>query len=188
MGWLCRVQSVLDGFYRFCGALAALCLMGMAACVIISIIARILGSYIGGITEYSAYLMGAANCLGLAYTFRAGGHIRVSLVIERFGSQTQRWIELGCLAFGSAAALYLAWYLVNLSYMSWDFGEVSEGGDQMQLYIPQAVTAFGAAVLALSVVHSFFEHLCRLITGRFVGSQLTAAEAELRAHEKAIGG
>lgn len=159
MRWLCRAQSLLESLYRGSGVLAALCLVAMALCVVASIAARLLNLYIGGITEYSSYLMGASNCLGLAYAFRNNAHIRVTLVVERCPAHLRHLIESGCLLFASAAACYLAWYMAELSYMSWQFDEVSEGGDQLPLWMPQAVTAVGALMLAISVIHSTVEQL-----------------------------
>ncbi|MFP8967043.1 TRAP transporter small permease [Pokkaliibacter sp. CJK22405] len=166
MPLLCKLDACLNGLYRFAGALAALCLVGMAGFVVVSIVARLLGLYVGGATQYSAYLMGAANCLGLAYTFRHGGHIRVTLLADRLSIRGQHILEIFCLAVAAAASAYLAWYLVSQAYISYDFGDVSEGADQMKLWIPQSVIAVGAIILAIATLHTFLSHVAGMVCGK----------------------
>lgn len=146
-------------FYNLCGLLAALCLIAMALCILLSILSRLADYYIGGLTEMAGYLMAAANCLGLAYTFRAKGHIRINLISSRFSMATQHKLEIWSLLVTSAIACYLAYYMSTLTYWSWEFEEVSEGADALLLWIPQSVVAFGCIVLAISVLHSLLETL-----------------------------
>lgn len=159
MNLLRSFGRVMERFYSFCGLLAALCLVAMALCILLSILSRLVDVYIGGLTETAGYLMAAANCLGLAYTFRAKGHIRINLISSRFSPQVQHKLEIWCLMVTSVITSYLAYYMSTQTYWSWQFEEVSEGADALLLWIPQSVVAFGCIVLALCTCHSLLETL-----------------------------
>ena len=157
---LCNVFGKgLDGLYKFSGALAALCIVSMALCVITSIVSRLLGLYVPGLTEIAGYLMGAANCLALSYAFRGKAHIQVTLFIEKMGLKKQRFCSLFALLLTAAITIYLAYYMTRLTYFSWDFDELSDGSIAFPLWIPQAVVALGTVLFAISVVHSCIEFL-----------------------------
>jgi TRAP-type C4-dicarboxylate transport system permease small subunit len=161
---LCSVFSKgLDGLYKLSGALAAVCILLMALCVVTSIVSRLTGQYVPGLTEIAGYLMGAANCLALAYTFRNKAHIQVTLFIEKMGMKKQRLCSLFALVVTSIITIYLAYYMIRLTYFSWDFHELSDGSIAIPLWIPQAVVAFGTILFAVSVVHSCIEFFMQVV-------------------------
>ncbi|MBM6550826.1 TRAP transporter small permease [Marinomonas ostreistagni] len=164
--FLCSIGKGLEGLYKFSGALAALCLVSMALCVILSIVTRLFDGYVPGLTEIAGYLMGAANCLALAYTFRNKAHIQVTLFIEKMGVKQQRGFTVFALLMTSLITLYVAYYMIRLTYFSWDFHEVSDGSIALPLWIPQSVVTLGTILFAISVVHSFFEYCWLLLTGQ----------------------
>jgi len=160
--FFCQIHKGLNLLYRAAGVMAALCMVALALCVLTSIVSRLLNIYIGGLTEYAGYLMAAANFLALAYTFRGGAHIRISLFIGNTSGLRHRLIELWCYGVATLISAYLTFYMYRLTYDSWDFEEVSEGADEMLLWMPQSVTVIGAAILTIAIFHS----LCEVIAGR----------------------
>ena len=171
-----QINSGLNKIYDWCGYLAALCLIVLALSVLTSIISRLLGIYVAGLAEIAGYLMAASNCLGLAYTLRRGGHIRINLFTSRLSKSKQRFAELWAFFATSAITCYLAYFMVRLTYWSYILEEVSEGSDRWMLYYPQAVTAFGCCVLALAAFHSFIETLM----GPSVNEEQAAAPDSLK--------
>lgn len=168
----CSIHKGLNLLYRAAGVLAALCMVALAFCVLTSIVTRLLDMYVGGLTEYAGYLMAAANFLALAYTFRSGGHIRISLFIGNVSRTKHRFIELWCFGVATFVSGYLTYYMYRLTYDSWDFEEVSEGADEMLLWMPQSVTVVGAAILTIAIIHS----LCEVIAGREPLEKVETAE------------
>ncbi|BFM50887.1 TRAP transporter small permease [Marinomonas sp. THO17] len=162
---LCFISKVCERLYQLAGALAALCLVAMALCVVTSIVSRLVEWYVPGLTEIAGYLMGAANCLALAYTFRNKAHIQVTLFVEKLSQKYQAVLALFALAVTGFVCCYLAYYMCRLTYFSWDFEEVSDGSVAFPLWVPQSVVAFGTIVLAISVMHSFLEFSYRVIRG-----------------------
>ncbi len=74
----------LNKFYKFSGYIAAFFLILVAVFILIGISSRIFGFYIRGLAEYSGYCMASASFFALAYTFVEGGHIRITLFLEKF--------------------------------------------------------------------------------------------------------
>jgi TRAP-type C4-dicarboxylate transport system permease small subunit len=47
--------------------------------------------------EVSAYMLVALSFLGLAYTWRQGGHVRISILVSRLPKKAAGWVRLGAL-------------------------------------------------------------------------------------------
>ena len=69
-----------------------------------------------------------------------------------------------CTGVFAVIVSYHAYYLCELAYESWVYGEISEGGDAIPLWIPQLPTAIGSTVFAVSAIHTFLETLVRPAT------------------------
>lgn len=153
------IDRWLFSVYRASGYFAALLLLTLTASMLISIIARLAGYYIGGITEFAGYTMAASAFFGMSYTYAARGHIRVKLAFAIMSPTVRRAVEVGCRGIMAFAAVYLTYYLYRLTDFSREFGERSEGADGLLLWIPQSVTTAGAAVFALAGIHLFVRTL-----------------------------
>lgn len=145
------LRRALDRLYLAAGALAGVFLALVGILVLLSIVTRLLGIYVAGITDYAGYAMAASSFLALAYTFRHGGHIRVELFLEQLSGRRRRLAELWCLAAGTFLAGYLAWFAVKMVRVSYRLGDVSESADATPLWIPQSAMAIGAVLLAVAL-------------------------------------
>lgn len=145
------MRVALDRLYLAAGVLAGLCLVAIGVLVLLSIVTRLMGVFVGGLTVYAGYAMAASSFLALAYTFGQGGHIRVSLFLDKFSGRARRAAELWCLAAGTFLAGYLAWFSVKMVRVSYMLGDVSEGADATPLWIPQVAMAAGAVLLAIAL-------------------------------------
>ena len=154
-----RVDRALDRLYDICGYIAVALLMVLTGLVLASILSRLFSIYFAGLTEFAGYSMAACVFFGMAYTFRSGGHIRVTLFTNRMTGKVKRFNDLWCLAALAVVICYLAYYLCELTYESWVFEEISEGGDAIHLWIAQAPMAFGSLVYAICAVHTFVRAL-----------------------------
>ena len=143
---------MLNAVYDSAAGLAALCMVGLLGMVLLSIISRQLGFNVRGIDSYAGYLMAGAGFLALAHTFKKGEHIRVTLVLNRFGERTRRFFELWSLGLASLLGLLLAYYSCKLAWQSLQFNDISTGNDATPLWIPQLSMALGAVVFALAFV------------------------------------
>ncbi len=155
------VRKALDGLYLLCGTIAACFLVAIAILVAISILSRMGGVYVPGLNEYAGYAMAASSFFALAHTFAHGGHIRVNLFVSRLRGVARRAGEIWCLAVASFLTSYLAYYLVEMTLVSYEYGDLSEGTDITPLWIPQTALAAGATVFAIAVI----DRLVIVLTG-----------------------
>lgn len=144
-------RRALDRFYSGCFAvsMAALALMGIA--VLLQIGGRLLGFSVPAVPEIAAFSMAASSFLGLAYTFREGGHVRVSLLLSRLGDRRRLGLERFVLTVALLLSLMFAFYLVEMTIESWQFNEASDGVIAIPLWIPQSFVSAGVIALAIAV-------------------------------------
>ena len=99
--------------------------------------------------------MASASFFALAYTFVEGGHIRITLFLEKLSSNKKWLIEIWCLSLASFFSGYLAFYFIKMLIISYKFQERSEGADEILIWIPQTSVAIGSAIFFISVFHQF---------------------------------
>lgn len=120
-----------------------------------------LPSTIPSYADFSGFMLAAATFLAMPYTFRSGGHIKVSLVTARLPAKAQLWAEIVALAgaaFLTAFAVYYIWVLVAESI---HFGDVSNGTIPIPLWIPQTVMGIGMSLLCVAVIDSLIQTIQR---------------------------
>ena len=143
----------LNKLYKFSGFIAATFLILVAIFILVGVSSRIFGFYIRGLAEYSGYCMASASFFALAYTFVEGGHIRITLFLEKLSGFKKRFIEIWCLSVASFFSGYLAFYFIKMLIISYKFQERSEGADEILIWIPQMSVAIGSSIFFISVFH-----------------------------------
>ena len=131
----------LNKLYRISGYIAATFLILVAVFIIIGISSRIFGFYIRGLAEYSGYCMASASFFALSYTFVEGGHIRITLFLEKLSGLKKKAVEIWCLIIASFFSGYLSFYFIKMLIISYKFQERSEGADEILIWIPQSSVA-----------------------------------------------
>jgi len=135
--------------------LGAACLLALAALMLSEVFARSLSNFAGigpGVVpnawEYSSYLMAAAFTFGAAMTLRAGGHIRVTILLAVAGPGLRRAIEVVSSLLGALATSYLTFSMVLFTWASFSRGQVSISSGTI-VWPPMAMVTFGLALLTL---------------------------------------
>jgi TRAP-type mannitol/chloroaromatic compound transport system permease small subunit len=101
--------------------------------------------------EYSGYLSGTAFLAATAITLRAGGHIRVGVLLANVGPSIRHALEIFCSALGTVMTVFLAWTLIR-------FAVQAAAGDQLSIdsytpmWIPKGLLAVGAILLAVQMI------------------------------------
>ncbi|MDC0142755.1 TRAP transporter small permease [Candidatus Pelagibacter sp.] len=149
----CKIDNYLRILYRLSGYLAAFFLILVAVFILTGIASRIFGFYIRGLAEYSGYCMAAASFFALAFTFVEGGHIRITLFLEKTSTVKKRILEIWCLVIASFFSGYLAFYFPKMLLISYKFQERSEGADEILIWIPQISVALGSLIFFIAVFH-----------------------------------
>ena len=148
-----KINFYLEKVYKLSGYVAALFLIFIAIFIILGISSRIFGFYIRGLSEYSGYCMAASTFFALAYTFGEGGHIRITLFLEKLNKKFRKIFELWCLLLATIFSGYLAFYFVKMLVVSYKFKERSEGADEILIWIPQLPLGIGSAILFVCIFH-----------------------------------
>ena len=99
--------------------------------------------------------MASASFFALAYTFVEGGHIRITLFLEKLSGLKKKAVEIWCLIIASFFSGYLAFYFIKMLIISYKFQERSEGADEILIWIPQTGVAIGSTIFFISVFHQF---------------------------------
>ena len=156
-----NLNKNLNKLYKFSGYIAATFLILVAVFIIIGILSRIFGFYIRGLAEYSGYCMASASFFALAYTFVEGGHIRITLFLEKLSGVKKKIVEIWCLTIASFFSGYLSFYFIKMLIISYKFQERSEGADEILIWIPQTSVAIGSTIFFISVFHQFLIKIVR---------------------------
>lgn len=152
------LQNTADLLSRVGGWVAAGCIVGLTGLVLTEIVVAFLARFISAMPsgigigwEYSAYLMGASFLLGSGLTLRAGLQLRVEILLRAGQRRFAAGLEIVSAAIGSAVCVFLAVSLIRMTLRTWGYGELSQDSFT-PLWIPQAVLALGATILALQMV------------------------------------
>ena len=156
-----RINYYLEKIYKFSGYVAAIFLILIAIFILLCICSRIFGFYIRGLSEYSGYCMAASTFFALAYTFGEGGHIRITLFIEKLNKKFKKIFEIWCLLVASIFSGYLAFYFIKMLIISYKFEERSEGADEILIWIPQSPLAIGSIILFVCILHNLLKYLIK---------------------------
>ena len=143
----------LNKVYKFSGYVAALFLILVAVFILIGISSRIFNFYIRGLSEYSGYCMAAASFFALSYTFVEGGHIRITLFLEKLSGTKKKYLEIWCLSITSFFSGYLAYFFFKMLIISYKFQERSEGADEILIWIPQVSVSLGSIIFFVCILH-----------------------------------
>ena len=158
----------LDRLSRLDGWLGALCLASLTALMLAEVIVRAASNFIPAVPasipvawEWSSYLMAATFTFGAAMTLRAGGHIRVSLLLTHAPRMLRRLLDFASAAVALVFVAFLAYAMMKFTYASYAKGQTSISSDT-PLWIPQAAVTFGMFLLALQLLARVIQALLGL--------------------------
>ena len=149
------MRKGLDLLYDSAAWLAALCMVGLLAMVLTSIISRLVHVHVPGTDAYAGYLMAGAGFLALAHTLKRGEHIRVTLLLSALRGRARRGFEIWALGAATLLAGLAAFYSVRLAWQSHQFNDISTSNDATPLWIPQIMMALGNTILLIAFIDEF---------------------------------
>jgi TRAP-type C4-dicarboxylate transport system permease small subunit len=142
----------LDAIYRATGALAGFFLVAVCVLVMAQIIARQLGTIIPSGDQFAGFCLAATSFLGLAYSFRSGSHIRVTLFIQKLNHTGSRVMLILALAVATAISGLLAYHTIVMVVQNASRGEVTSGLISVPLWLPQIGMAIGVTLFCVAIV------------------------------------
>ncbi len=157
------VRRTLDGLYSLGGALASLCVLIILGLMVGASLGRSLDWRVSWINDVVSWLCAAAAFLGMAYSFRNGDFVRVTLLLDKVSPRVRHWLEVISLATAAAAISYLGFWAARFTYQSWEFNDIAGNMVAIPLWIPQLSFVIGAAILIIAVLD---ECICVLRGGK----------------------
>lgn len=156
-----EARRLIDGLFAASGALAAIFLLLIGLLVVAQIVGRLFGVLVPSADEFAGYCLAASSFLALGQALRTNSHIRVTLLLQRLQPRRRRAAEIWCLAVGSALSAYLAWFVIEMVWQSFAFGDLTQGLVPIPLWLPQLGMAIGVCMLTLA----FLLDLIRVLAG-----------------------
>ena len=125
--FLVRLEQVINSFSELLGKVAAVLFVIMLFNVFFDVIMRYMFNDVSiGMQELEWHLYASVFLLGVPYTLKAGGHVRVDLIYERLSVRTKALIDMfGTLLLLLPFAGLVAWYGVDFARESFELGETS---------------------------------------------------------------
>lgn len=157
------------------GVLAGVCLVAILGLVVAQIVSRLLGTLIPSADEFAGFCLSAMSFLGLAYAFRHGAHIRVTLFVNHAPTRLRWLLNLVALAAATAMVGYFTWYALGMIWDSWRFGDVTGGLIPLPLWLPQTGMAAGLVLFTVALL----EVLVRVAVGGPAVEDPSISEADV---------
>ncbi|MBU2937539.1 MULTISPECIES: TRAP transporter small permease [Pacificibacter] len=145
--------------FNFCGALAALSLMGIAVLILSQIGLRLMGSQIPSADDFAAWALSASIFLALPATLIHGDHIRVTSLRQLLSPKIGHIADILAAGFATVMMGWVAWAIFGYVSESWTYNELSQGVVAVPLWIPQSAMVLGSALFTVA----FAERTVRLI-------------------------
>jgi TRAP-type C4-dicarboxylate transport system permease small subunit len=162
------MRKILDKLYLGSGMLAGLFIILITIMILFQIVGRWFGVVIPSTEDFAGFFLAATTFLALAYTFRMGGHIRVTILVHLLKGKLQRFALALALLIFIVIIAYGVYYTGAFVYESWSFHELSQGYIAVPLWVPQLSMVVGLSIFLIALI----DDLILVLTGNiptFVG-------------------
>lgn len=102
--------------------------------------------------EYSAYFFVGVVLLGLAYTFKEEGHIKITLVTSVLGRRGQAVLDILSTVMAVAVTTFALYYASVMVYDSWSLGMRADSISETPIYLSQLAIPVGLFMFDLQLV------------------------------------
>lgn len=145
-------RSWIDRFVDLGEVLASTSVVLILALVCAEVVFRMFNRSTMIADELAAYLNAAVVFLGMSYTLREGGFIRIELIYERLSGAALRAVDLLCGLISLAFVAVVGWFVwLHIAY-AYSMNTRSTSVLQTPEYIPQSLMLIGIAMLVLQLI------------------------------------
>ena len=155
------MRRALDALYAASGAAAVSFLILIAVLTIAQMLGRLLGKPVPSADDFAGFCMAGSVFLGMTYTLRSGGHIRVLTLLTRLAPGPRRALEILCAAASVLIIGTLTWYAAAMALDTRGFGEYTLGVVPVPKWIPMLFMVSGLLVFLIALT----DELVRLLRG-----------------------
>lgn len=160
--FLSSLQIFLEKLSTLIGkSVAWLCFAMMALTCLAVLLRYIFNVSVTALQESVVYLHGMVFMLGIAYTFKEKGHVRVDIFYNRFSRRHRIWVDLlGTLFFLLPFSGFIFWLSLDYVAFSWSMKESSsEPGGLPGIYLLKSLIPLMSGLLFLQGVAEIIKQL-----------------------------
>lgn len=115
--------------------------------------------------EFSAYLLVALSMMGLAYTWRQGGHVRITLLVGHLPVKVASWVRLVTLTLTLIFMIGISKAAFDMIVYAREIGLKSDTWLIFPLFWPQLTVFLGFVMLTLLLPVEIFRVIQKIRTG-----------------------
>ena len=116
---------------------------------------------------------------GAAYTFRAGGHVRVDLITGAMTPTARAWLRVVTLALGVTFLAAVVWVTTQSALTAYRYGRVS-AVMLYPLWAPMLLIPTGLALMALTMLATLIRQVRTALGPRSTRDEVTPQSDEVR--------
>ncbi len=113
---------------------------------------------------------------GLAYTFRAGGHVRVDLLTNLLPPSARAWLRVATLGVGLAFLAAVIWVTARSALTAWRYGRVS-AVMLYPLWLPMLFIPAGLLLMAVTMLATLRRQLRVALGARATRDEVAPEDA-----------
>ena len=161
------ISRKIDAFAGFTGKSISWLTLAMVFVTCLVVLARYLfnlGSI--GLQESVMYMHGAVFMLGIAYTLKEKGHVRVDVLYERMSVRSRAIVDLiGNMLFLMPVATFILWTSLDYVSFSWSLTESSgQPGGLPGVFLLKTLIPVMAALLILQGISEILKAIVTIKT------------------------
>ncbi len=146
------MRKYLERLYYFSAVIAGFCLVAMTLLILSQIVGRWFGIIIPSTEDFSGFLVANAFSLGLAYSFKKGALIRVTLLTSHLIGKKRFFAELFTMLVMLMLASFIVYYFGFIVVESYEFEEVTQGYISIPLWLPQVPVFMGLVIFFIAIL------------------------------------
>lgn len=156
-----KIRTALDALYAASGAAAVLFLVLIAGLTLAQIASRLIGTSVPSADDFAGFCMAGCVFMGMTYTLRSGGHIRVLTLLAHLAPVPRRTLEVVSAAAAVAIIGTLTWYAGDMLLVTRSAGEYTLGQVPVPKWIPMLFMLSGLVVFLIALL----DELVRALRG-----------------------
>lgn len=150
MKFLIKLTQKLSDLGAFFSSIAFILLTGI---ILTEIFSRAIFNHSTMIAdEYSGYFYLAYVFLGLGYTFKENGHIRITIVYSKMPKKIRKIMDFVAGLIALAVVGFIFYRSILLCWESYSYDMVSETVSETPLYLTQIPMVIGLFIFLLSII------------------------------------
>jgi TRAP-type mannitol/chloroaromatic compound transport system permease small subunit len=161
MTLLLQLSTWIDSLNeRIAGAISWALLVAVLICAGNALVRYLLNTSSNAWLEIQWYLFGAIFLLASSYTLRRNEHVRIDVVVGRFSTRTQVWVDIfGFLLFMLPATVLILYLAVPYALESIRNQEISSNAGGLLLWPAKVLIPIGFLLLTLQGISELIKRI-----------------------------